>query len=57
MHLQRSDGGGEHRDIWLESAVAALDVPEFLKADIGGKAALGDMIVKHLQADAVGDDG
>ncbi len=34
----------------------AFDVPEFFKADIGRKAAFGDMIVEHLESDAVGDD-
>ena len=57
VHLQRPDGGGEHRHVWFEAAEAALDVPELLEADIGGEAALGDMIIKHLEADAVGDDG
>ena len=57
VHLQRPDGGGEHRDVGFQAAVAALDVPEFLKADVGAETALGDVVVKQLQTDPVGDDG
>ncbi len=57
VHLQSTDGGGEHGYMRLKTAVAALDIPELLKADVGGKAALGNMVVKHLQADAVGNNG
>ena len=41
----------------FEPAEPAFYVPEFFKADIGSKAALGDMVVEHLETDAVGDDG
>ena len=41
----------------LQAAVAAFHVPEFLKTDIGPETALGNMIIKQLQAYAVRDDG
>jgi hypothetical protein len=34
VHLQGADGGGEHGDVGYQPAVAALDVPELLEADI-----------------------
>ena len=55
--LQAPDGGGEDRHVGNEAAETAFDVPELLKADVGAEAGLGDMVVKQLQADLVGDDG
>ena len=55
--LQAADGGGKHRHVGFQAAETAFDVPELLKADVGAEAGLGDMVVKELQADLVGDDG
>ncbi len=57
MVLEAPDGGGEHRNVGDEAAEAAFDVPELLKADVGAEAGLGDVVVKELEADLVGDDG
>ena len=57
MVLEAPDGGGKDRDVGNEATEAAFDVPELLKADVGAEAGLGDMVVKELQADLVGDDG
>ena len=46
MHLQGADGGGEHGYVRLKAAVAALYIPELLKTDVSGEAALGDVIVE-----------
>jgi hypothetical protein len=43
--------------VGFQAGEAALDVPEFLEADVGAEAGLGDVVVEQLQADAVGDDG
>jgi len=42
--------------VGFQPAEPALDVPEFFKADIRGKAAFGDMIVEHLKAEAVSNN-
>ena len=44
-------------DVGFQAAEAAFDVPELLKADVGAEAGLGDVVVKELEADLVGDDG
>ena len=41
----------------LQAAEPALHVPEFFKADICGKPAFSNMIIKHFKADAVGNNG
>ena len=51
VHLQGPDGGGQDGNIGFQSAVAALHVPEFLKTDVGGETAFGDMIIEHFQPD------
>ncbi len=56
MHLQGPDGAGEHGYVGFQPAVAALDVPEFLKADVGAKTGFGHIVVKNLQADPVADN-
>ena len=40
-----------------DAASKVLATPaQLLKTDVSGKAALGNMVVKHLQPDAVSDD-
>jgi hypothetical protein len=55
VHLERADGGDKDGDIGLEAAEAALDVPEFLETDVGGKAGLCDMVVEELEGQAVAE--
>ena len=57
MHLQCPDGAGKYRHVRLETTIATLDIPELFESDVRGEAALGNMIIKHLQPDTVGDDG
>ena len=56
VHLERTNGGGEYRDMRFQSAVTAFYVPEFFKADVGCKARFGHVVVEQLQADPIGDD-
>ena len=57
VHLQGPDGGNQNGNIGSQAGQTALDVPEFFKSDVGGKAGLGDVIIKQLQCQPVGDDG
>jgi len=57
VHLESANGRREHGHMRLQTTVAALDIPELLKADIRRKPTLGDMIIEHLEADPVGNDG
>ncbi len=57
MHFEGADGSGQHGNIGSEPAVAALHVPEFLESDVGGESAFGDMVVEHLQAKTIANDG
>ena len=56
IHLQRPDGGDDHRRGGLEPGLAALDVEELLRAEIGAEAGLGHHIVGKLQRRRRGDD-
>ena len=41
MHLERADGGDEHDAVGRQPGLAALDVEEFLGAEIGAEAGFG----------------
>ena len=45
IHLQGANGGNEHRHSGFQPALAALDIEEFLGAQIGSETGLGDDIV------------
>ena len=49
VHLERADGGDDDRRGGLQARLAALDVEEFLRAEIGAEAGLGDDVVGELQ--------
>ena len=49
MHLERADGGHDHRAVRRESGLAALDVEELLGPKIGAEAGLGHSIVGELE--------
>ena len=49
VHFERSHRGDQHRRRWLQSRLSALDVEEFLRAEIGAKARLGDDVVSQLE--------
>ena len=49
MHLERADGGDEHRAGGLEPGLAALDVEELLGAEVGAEAGFGDDVVGELE--------
>ena len=49
MHLERADGGDQHHAIGRQAGLAALDVDEFLAAEIGAEAGFGHHIVGELE--------
>jgi hypothetical protein len=57
MELQSPNGGDHDDGVGLEPRATALDVPEFLIADVGRESALGDEVVAERGADTVRDDG
>ena len=59
VHLQRANGGHQHRAIGLQSAVAALDIAEFFDAHVGAEPGFGQHVAigpHQLQRDLIGDD-
>ena len=48
MHLERADGGDQHHAVGGEAGLAALDVDEFLAAEVGAEARLGHHVVGEL---------
>ncbi len=56
VHLQGADGRYQHDGIGHQPGIAALDVEEFLHADVGTEPALGPDIVAQLQRDLVGQN-
>ena len=56
MVLQGSNGGDDHGDGWPEAGLAALDVDELLRAEVGAEACLGDDVVGELEGSARGHD-
>ena len=65
LHLERAHRGDEHRNRRFESGLAAFDVEEFLRSEIGAESRLGDDIIgkfergprRHDGIAAVGDVG
>ena len=55
MHLERADGRDEHDAIGLQPGLAAFDVEEFLGAEIGAEAGLGDDVIGELERGLGGD--
>ena len=49
VHLERADGGDQHRAVGREPGLAALDVEELLAAEIGAEARLGHHVVAELE--------
>ncbi len=49
VHLQRADGGDQHHAVGLEPGLAALDVEEFFRAEIGAEAGFRHHIVGELE--------
>ena len=45
VHLERADGRDQHGAVGREPGLAALDVEEFLAAEIGAEAGLGHHVV------------
>ena len=54
MHLQRADGGHDHRGVGSQARGPALDVEEPLRAHVGAEARLCDQEVASVDADQVG---
>ena len=57
VHPQRPHGRHDDRRGRVKTRLAALDVEEFLRAEIGPEAGLGDHEIRELQRRARGDDG
>ena len=49
MHLQRADGGDQHRAVRRDAGLAALDVEELLAAEVGAEAGFGHDVVGELE--------
>jgi hypothetical protein len=59
VHLQRANGGHQHRAVGLQPAVAALDVAEFFEAHVGAESGLGEHVAigsNQLERDLIGDN-
>jgi len=52
MHLQRADGRHQHHGVRVQARAAALDVEEFLRAQVETEAGLGDRPVRQVQGHA-----
>ena len=46
VHLKGANRSGQYRNMRLQTTKSGFDVPEFFKADVGGKTGFGDVIVK-----------
>ncbi len=57
VHLERARGGDDHRDRGLQPRLAALDVEEFLRAEVGAEPGFGDDVIGELQRGARRDEG
>ena len=49
VHLERADGGDDHRAVRLQAGLAHLDVEELLAAEVGAEAGFGHHIVGELE--------
>jgi hypothetical protein len=56
VHLERADGGDEHRGLGLDAPESALDVEELLGAQVGPEAGLGHDDVADGERGAGGED-
>jgi hypothetical protein len=55
VEFQRPHRRHDHRGTWLEAGLAALDVDELLRSQIGAEARLGHHVVHKLQRGARGE--
>ena len=55
VHLERADSGDEHHAVRREPGLAALDVEEFLGAEIGAEAGFGHHIIGELERGGGGE--
>ena len=56
MHLEGADSRHQHDAVGHQAGVAALDVEELLRTQVGAKAGLGDAVVAQLERHARGLD-
>ena len=49
VHLERADGGDQHHAVGREAGLAALDVEEFLAAEVGAEAGFRHDVVGELE--------
>ena len=57
VHFQGANRRHQHGDVGLQAGQAALHVPEFFKADVGGEAGFGHVVVEELEPQTIPDDG
>ena len=55
VHLERPDRGNDHNAIGRETAGPALDIHEFLHADVGSEPRFGHDILTQSEGDLIGD--
>ncbi len=55
VHLERADGGDDHRAVRLQAGLAALDVEELLAAEVGAEAGFGHHVVGELERGGGGE--
>ena len=55
VHLQGADGGDDHGSGGLQAGLAALDVEELLRSQVGAEAGFGHHVVGELQRGRGGD--
>ncbi len=56
MHLERANGGDDHRRVRLQPRDAALDVEELFRPEVRAKARFGDDIIGELERRARRDN-
>ena len=57
VKFERAHRGHQYYEVRGEAALAALDVGEFLRAQVRAKASLGDGVFRQARAQAGGGDG
>ena len=55
VHLERADGGDDHDAVRREPGLAAFDVDELLRAEVGAEAGFGHDIIGELERGRGGD--
>ncbi len=57
MALESANSGNHNGAIRLQAGIAALEIPEFLEADVGAESAFGEVIIRKLKGQFIRHDG